>query len=841
MSQDTFVEHFDIDDLTALPPHLRKVYKNPYRSFGLDPAETNTKEVRDAFRKALLGFCPQFMGMQKSTLTVEQLVFSYHLLRKTIRGPAQNLKEQMANTRYMQMEAEDILPTLRPIGRSRPPNDQLRKELYLAREKLDMKLAAPPQESDFKCPPEYRGFKNLNVHFHEVKEDRSFWGSSETVYVFTVSYCMRKHRVEKTLEDFKTLHGSMSGEQVQIPDFPEMPTTWLGFNVLTDEEFGEQLAEYIIQNHNSLTSFGVFSPRMLKFLNIDFERVQSEEEGAILSVLDNQVPIQDACYYIIDEKWLARWRRFAMGRGPRRYLPPGRVTNEWLVEQYTSPGRHLLRKAEHYRCVNYNVWAFYMMVHTGGPTISRVDQDLYGDHALSYLQAVVLVQGRVRIYLARKELRRLYMEKFSRSIVARGILAGEMMQQNKSIVHAQIQEARRRRLDSKVRQAVVITQKLWRKKAKTVPEENLARSRADQAIFGRVRAAGGEGAVKSEDGIVVSDVHPIVNIGNTSTYTVVIDEDEFMGRIPFEIKKIPWSEQSIIATEPSQPAADPLRFIPGSKILTINSLPTSSMTYAEFKLKLTTLPWPIKFELEKPVPQDKLVTWSKLGMIQDDGLLYSAFKMFLTREMCLVRHRLVESSTLANPLAGLKLIRKPELTRIAISDTHFYYRRKFDPKKSESDHWVNFPLFNIKFFTGGEDLDLPSSIHKGAVFSISTHDKDYTFEVPTVKKLNRLLYKEEKKKEAKKRPEALTAGPDAPATHERNVVLESLSKQIAIRYSKKDEDDQHAEASKQGALMVKCFKHMVKELRNQQTYVDVDGVPTMRKQPKTSLRKVLKA
>ena len=136
---------------------------------------------------------------------------------------------------------------------------------------------------------------------------------------------------------------------------------------------------------------------MLKFLNIDFERVQSEEEGAILSVLDNQVPIQDACYYIIDEKWLAKWRRFAMGRGPRRYLPPGRVTNEWLVEQYTSPGRHLLRNAEHYRCVNYNVWAFYMMVHTGGPTISRVDQDLYGDHALSYLQAVVLVQGQVLV------------------------------------------------------------------------------------------------------------------------------------------------------------------------------------------------------------------------------------------------------------------------------------------------------------------------------------------------------------------------------------------------------------------------------------------------------------
>lgn len=838
--QDAFVEHFDIDDLTALPPHLRKVYKNPYRSFGLDPAETNTKEIRDAFRKALLGFCPQFMGMQKSTLTVQQLVFSYHLLRKTLRGPAQNLKEQMAKTKYMQMEAEDILPTLRPLGRSRPPNDHLRKELYLARDRLGLKAAPPPQESDFKCAPEYRGFRNLNVHFHEVKYNRSFWGSYETVYVFTVNYCMRKHRIEKTAEDFTALHMSMASEQVQISEFPEMPTTWLGFNVLTDQEFGDKLADYVIQNHNSLVSFGVFSPRMLKFLNIDFERVQSEEEGAILSVLDNQVPIADACYYIIDEKWLAKWRRFAMGRGPRRYLPPGRVTNEWLYEQYKAPGRHLLRKAEHYRCVNYNVWAFYKAVHTGGPVISRADQDLYGDEALSYLQAVVLAQVSIRIFLAKRELRRLYMEKFSRSLVARGILAGEMMQLNKSVVHQQIQEARRRRLDSKVRQAVVITQKLWRKKAKAVPEENLARSRTDQAIFGRVSAVGGEGTVKSEDGIVVSDIHPIVNIGNTATYSVKVEEDEFMGRIPFEIQKVPWSEQAIIAMEASTPPIDPIRFIPGSRILSINNLPTSSMSYAQFKHKLSTLPWPVRFDMERPVPQDKQMTWSKLSMIQDEGLLYSAFKKFLTREAYLIRHRFSESPSLANPLPSLA--RKPELTRIVISDTHFYYKRKLDTKKSESDHWQSFSLFNIKFVTSGDELDLPSSLvkTKGAVFSISTHDKDYVFELPTAKKLNRLLHKEEKLKEAKKRPEALTAAPDAPTTHVKNLVLENLVKANAIKHTKHQLKEQDNEASKHGAIMVKCFQHMVKELRNHQTFVDVDGVPTTRKQPKTTLRKVLK-
>ena len=170
------------------------------------------------------------------------------------------------------------------------------------------------------------------------------------------------------------------------------------------------------------------------------------------------------------------------------------------------------------------------------------------------------------------------------------------MQMNKTVVHEQIQEARRRRLDSKVRQAVVITQKLWRKKAKAVPEENLARSRADQAIFSRVSTIGGEG-VTSEDGIVVSDIHPIINIGNTNTYSVTVEEDEFLGRIPFEIQKVPWSSRRL-PTNKSSHAIDPLRFIPGSKIVGINNLPTSSMSYAQFKQNLSTLPWPIKLDLE---------------------------------------------------------------------------------------------------------------------------------------------------------------------------------------------------------------------------------------------------
>ena len=219
MSNDAFVEHFDIDDISCLHPNLRKIYKNPYRTFGLDPAETSTTQVRDAFRKAMLGFCYQFMGMQKSSLKLEQVVLSYHLLRKTLRGPAQNLKEQMAKTTYMKFDPQDILPLLRPIGKSRPPNEKLAKEINVMRTQLGLGPAPKRVESDYKCPPEYRAFANLNVHFHEMRYDRNFFQYYGTMkYVFTVNYCMRKHRIEKTLDECMSLHMLLLEDQVQVPD-----------------------------------------------------------------------------------------------------------------------------------------------------------------------------------------------------------------------------------------------------------------------------------------------------------------------------------------------------------------------------------------------------------------------------------------------------------------------------------------------------------------------------------------------------------------------------------------------------------------------------------------------
>lgn len=43
----------------------------------------------------------------------------------------------------------------------------------------------------------------------------------------------------------------------------------------------------------------------------------------MLSLLDATALPPMTAWHIIDESWLAKWRRFVMGRGPRRYLPPG--------------------------------------------------------------------------------------------------------------------------------------------------------------------------------------------------------------------------------------------------------------------------------------------------------------------------------------------------------------------------------------------------------------------------------------------------------------------------------------------------------------------------------------
>ena len=124
----------------------------------------------------------------------------------------------------------------------------------------------------------------------------------------------------------------------------------------------------------------------------------------------------------------------------------------------------------------------------------------------------------------------------------------------------------------------MFTQSQWRKKKNFIPEENLEKIKKDQEVFARARARAANNDIPSNE-LVVLDLLPIVHIGSTNRYISVIPEE--IGRIPFRTKRQPGSEVALIADSTNEQ-----NFINNSKILSINSYPTTSLTYAMVKRRL---------------------------------------------------------------------------------------------------------------------------------------------------------------------------------------------------------------------------------------------------------------
>merc|ERR1719331_2547659 len=85
--------------------------------------------------------------------------------------------------------------------------------------------------------------------------------------------------------------------------------------------------------HHSLAARGVYSPRLLSFLGVDLLRIHLEEEGRVAKILDSVNLNIGSVWHPVDEVWLRKWRKFVMGRGARRYMPPGKITNLRLMEE----------------------------------------------------------------------------------------------------------------------------------------------------------------------------------------------------------------------------------------------------------------------------------------------------------------------------------------------------------------------------------------------------------------------------------------------------------------------------------------------------------------------------
>ena len=97
-------------------------------------------------------------------------------------------------------------------------------------------------------------------------------------YVCKVSYCGRQHYVRRRFSEFKLLHDKLQKELLVVPGFPSADVSYkVGLGDYAAR--GKALCRYACRVHASLGARGMFSPRLLAFLEIDAARVHIEEDG----------------------------------------------------------------------------------------------------------------------------------------------------------------------------------------------------------------------------------------------------------------------------------------------------------------------------------------------------------------------------------------------------------------------------------------------------------------------------------------------------------------------------------------------------------------------------------
>ena len=79
-------------------------------------------------------------------------------------------------------------------------------------------------------------------------------------------------KVERDFDAFLELHRELSSELLTVPTLPGL--TLGDLTGLAAEALGAQLAQYLTRVHVTLANQGLFSPRLLRFLGVNFEQIQ---------------------------------------------------------------------------------------------------------------------------------------------------------------------------------------------------------------------------------------------------------------------------------------------------------------------------------------------------------------------------------------------------------------------------------------------------------------------------------------------------------------------------------------------------------------------------------------
>jgi hypothetical protein len=353
-------------------------------------------------------------------------------------------------------------------------------------------------------------------------------------------------------------------------------------------------------------------------------------------------------------------------------------------------------------------------------------------------------------------------------------------------------------------------------------------------------------------------------------YTCVI-EDIQGGEFPFALTRRPGSQEAIISSS-SNPNISLF-----SKIVSINDFPTELMSFEGIKRKLVAASFPLQLVLEQPLNADDAPTLTDLWRLrQQSTLQYNAFKLLMQRGMRVVKHGKLNS----------------HLTTMRMDNKNMYYTSKYTITANEDELWKSFSLLSLKFVLSGKDCEGLQGkygwLSEHQCFEIVTDERSYLFEVPVASKLKKLLKEEAqiRRKAWSLTHDVISDGPDQDFDQQLARYIEDIdSKQqdlmtadpyrhlesikdyadaVALHCSSRSDKTsspsspslrsspskrakmllQPVEISEEEQAMtsrntvVTCMQMLVKEVRGSQVFVDRQGLPVRRAQPKVSLRKI---
>ena len=641
-------------------------------------------------------------------------------------------------------------------------------------------------------------------------------------YHFTVLYAMKVYSVTHSYAHVSLLHRKIASDIMMVPLLPD-ENTWDAAATTS------AIAKYLQRIHDSLAARGAFSPRLMDFLGIDVAAAHITEELAMTQLLDTKHGTKEAdalppdtAWMVVHEPWLFKLRAFVQSGGARRYNPPGPITNGELLgwregeadEDTGVRTRRLeplpnLKRIYHYRCVNYNVWAFWCLVHSGGPPISRKAASIYAEPLVGKLQAVLTLQCFARKTIAGVQADVLFLSHLGKTAAG----SKEVLFDHCKEAFAREQKAAAESLiavkrDERFAVLARFTQEHWRaKKALDSNDGELQKRKYEQEVF-----AAATGEVEASCGgapLVVGAPLPIVRIGSSEEYSVTLEED---GGLPFTLRKHAACESAYVtAVLPSVPV------IRHSVLIEANGYPLQSLSFQDTMRRLRAVRWPVTLRLRRPVTLGEVFPLAEIADVPgDDSVAPSSQSPGLNTpdgsddvKLQVIKRRLARGVTVRRHYRDVAGRPASYLTRLYMSESHLFWedemRSNLALDRNQVSHGCS--LYSLGYVAPGKkQSSLLSSkplkrVSPGHCFTIKTQTDHggLDFEVSN----------------------ATPPNDDG-----------ELSARITEAYAKQDIGEMRRD------LLVWCFQKCWDTAKGSMLFVDDDGNPIKRQHPKLALKEL---